>query len=361
MNAPQDRFELTLTRFIRATREKVFDAFVTPELMGAWNCPRGLAVQASADARVGGVYRLQMSARDGSRFVASGQYVELQRPARLAYTWSWEGAGPLPAGLNTLVEVDLLARDGGTELRMRHSGFPAAAVRDSHGQGWTSSLSRLNDLLDPQGTAGTLKLLGDPRSTYVRTARMAFAEKGVAITLVPAAPHSPEVLAVHPFGRIPALLDGETPLWETAAIVRFADECFGDAPLLTPASIAGRIACEQWISAINSYLYPTMVGRYVLQYVMPRGEGGQPDRKTIDQAVSEMPTQLAALEKVYARGDWLAGGALSAADLFLAPILFYVELFPEGQRLLTDMPNIRRAQGVMRQRASYVATQPPMS
>jgi glutathione S-transferase len=56
--------------------------------------------------------------------------------------------------------------------------------------------------------------------------------------------------------------------------------------------------------------------------------------------------------------DYLAGGALSFADLFLAPILASVEQMPEGQRLLTSMPNIRRAQAVMRARPSFSATAP---
>ena len=120
MNAPRETFELTLTRFIRAPHERVYDAFVTPALIGAWQCPRGMSVKASADACVGGAYRLQTRARDGSLHVALGNYTELQRPARIAYTWAWEGGGPLPEGLHTRVEVDLVARDGGTELRMRH-------------------------------------------------------------------------------------------------------------------------------------------------------------------------------------------------------------------------------------------------
>jgi glutathione S-transferase len=358
MNAPRETFELTLTRFIRAPREKVYDAFVTPALLSQWQCPRGMSVEASADARVGGAYRLQMRARDGSQHVAFGHYSELRRPEHLAYTWAWEGGGPLPEGLYTHIEVDLVARDGGTELRMRHGGFPAAAAVEPHRHGWTSCLNRLNDLVDPQGAAGTLTLLGDGRSTYVRTARMGFAEKGVAVTHRPAAPHSPEVLAVHPFGRIPALLDGPVPIWETSAILRFVDESFGAGPTLTPGRIADRVACEQWVSAVNSYLYDTMIRRYVLQVFFPKGEGGQPDRAVIDKALAEMPAQLGALERTYERGDFLAGSALSHADLFVAPILAYLHQLPESQRLLSDMPHTRRAFGAMRQRPSFVATDP---
>ncbi|MES1264092.1 MAG: SRPBCC domain-containing protein, partial [Variovorax sp.] len=103
----------------------------------------------------------------------------------MAYTWQWEGSdNPLP-GLQTLVEIDFVSKDDGTEIRMRHSGFPAETARRGHSQGWNSVLNRLNDLLDARGTAGTLTLYGVPASSYVRAARIGLAEKGVAYTLEP--------------------------------------------------------------------------------------------------------------------------------------------------------------------------------
>jgi glutathione S-transferase len=363
MNAPNETFETTMTRFVRATPAQVYAAFVQPELLARWQCPRGLTAQASVDLRVGGRYRLDMLARDGSHHVAVGEFTALEPGRRVCYTWTWEGGGPIPEGMNTLVEVDLAARNGGTELTMRHSGFHMAAVRDGHVQGWASVFNKLNDLLDPEGTAATLVLLGDPRSTYVRTVRMAFAEKGVAVTLKPAAPHSPEVLAVNPLGRIPALLDGPVPLWETSAIVRWVDECFGEAPLLVPtAGISARLQCERWVSMVNAHLYDTMVRRYVLQYVFPKGAGGAPDRAVIDAAVPEMAKQLTLLDQAYASGsDFLAGGALSMADLFVAPIMAYVSQMPEGRQLFTDLPHLRRAQAAIAARPSFKATEPPRS
>jgi glutathione S-transferase len=101
-----------------------------------------------------------------------------------------------------------------------------------------------------------------------------------------------------------------------------------------------------------------MVRRYVLQYIFPRGADGQPDRGVIDAALKEMPAQLAALDKAYGAGDWLAGGALSMADLFVAPILAYVERMPEGAALLAAAPNVKRAQATMRARASFIQTDP---
>ena len=357
MNTTAAALELRLTRFIRAPRERVFDAFVSAETMCAWQCPRGMQVAgASSDARVGGAWQLEMRARDGSRHVVGGRFRELRRPERLAYSWQWQGDGPMP-GVESEVSVDFVERDGGTELRLVHGGFPDAATRDAHAQGWGSCLNRLAGLVDERGSAATLTLLGDARSTYTRTARMALAEKGVAYAFEACAPHSPAVNAIHPFGRIPALRDGEFELWETSAILRYVDDGF-DGAQLTPVALSERVRSEQWVSAVNSYLYDAMVRRYVLQYLF--APGGAPERGVIDAALKDIRPQIRALDHAYRRGDFLAGGrALSFADLFVAPILAYVERMPEGAALLADAPDLRRAQAAIRRRASFTTTEPP--
>lgn len=55
MTAQAASFDLEMTRFIRAPREKVFVAFTNEAAMAAWHCPRGFHVgEVSADAQVGG-------------------------------------------------------------------------------------------------------------------------------------------------------------------------------------------------------------------------------------------------------------------------------------------------------------------
>ncbi len=349
-------FDLTLIRFIRAARENVFDAFVQAKHAQQWMCPRGMTIpEASFDARVGGRFRVTMQARDGEKFTAAGVYREIARPERLAYTWQWEGK-QMP-NIETLITVTFVKRAEGTELRMTHSGFPDAQMRDSHEEGWGSSLNRLTDILDERGQAATIVLLGDPRSTYVRTARMGLAEKGVKYTLQPVGPHTPEILAVHPFGRLPAFRDGRVALFETSAILRYVEEAF-PGPSILPGTIRDRARCEQWVSAINAYYYELMIRRYVLQYIFPKGADGKPDRATIDAAAKEMPAKLAILDGTYGERDVLAGKAVSMADLFLAPILHYVEQFPEGKQLLPNYPNLMRGQAAIRARPSFAATTP---
>ncbi len=349
-------FQLEMTRFIRAPREKVFDAFVQRDALAAWHCPRGMHVtDASSDARIGGRFRVAMTARDGSSFAAGGEYQVLDRADFLAYTWAWE-QGPM-AGRVTLIEVTLEARDDGTALHMRHSGFPDAMVRDGHVAGWQSVFNHLVDYLDPEGTAASLTLIGDPRSTYCRTVRMALAEKGVAYTHQPAAPHTPEVVAVNPFERIPVFRDGDIELYETRAILGYIDEGF-DGPSLQPlGGVASRARNEQWISVINCYFYDAVARRYVAHYLFPRGANGEPDRAAIDAALPEIDRQLAVFERAYGGRDYLVGSSASMCDYLLAPILCYLERYPEGAALLGKCPNIQHAQAVIRARESYIATQ----
>ncbi len=349
-------FELTLSRFIRAPREKVFDAFVTEKGVKSWMCPRGMGIpEASVDARVGGKFRLTMRARDGESFTAGGVYREVERPKRLTYTWAWEGKG-MP-NMETLISVSFAERDGGTEVTMTHSGFPDEALCDSHRQGWSSSLNKLVDTLDPRGSAATITLLGAPPSTYTWTARIGLAEKGVRYTIQEAAPHTPEILAVHPFGRVPALRDGDTELFETSAILRYVDESF-DGPPLLPQNIRDRARAEQWVSAINAYLYDLMIRRYVLQYIFPKGPDGKPDRATIDAALKEMSERLTILEQAYGKRAFLAGANPTLPDFLLAPILTYVEKMAEGKSLLEPFPKVRAALKAIQERPSFRESAP---
>lgn len=348
--------QLDLTRFIRAPRARVFEAFMSEAGFRAWMGPRGLTLpEVAVDARVGGRYRVAMQARDGDRFVVGGEYREIQRPDRVVFTWQWEGAG-MP-GLETIVSVTLVERDGGTEVRLTHSGFPDAGMRDAHTQGWRSSLNRLVDNLDERGSAASVVLLGVAASTYVRTARMGLAEKGLAYTFEQSAPHSPPIDAIHPWGKVPAFRDGDIELFETSAILRYVDESFPGAKL-AGGGILDRARAEQWVSAINSYCYQTMVSRYVLQYVFPRGADGKPDRAVIDAAAKEMEPQLATFERAYAGRDYLVGNNLTIADLFLAPIVAYLGGFPESAALLERSPNIRRAHAAIAARPSFKSTMP---
>ena len=85
----------------------------------------------------------------------------------------------------------------------------------------------------------TIEIIGIPGSTYVRAVRMACEEKGVPYELKPAMPHSPEILALHPFGKVPAMRHGDFELCESNAIATYIDRAFAGPPLFP-------IAVQEW-------------------------------------------------------------------------------------------------------------------
>ena len=119
---------------IDASPETVFDFFVDPHLMTQW---MGRAVD--VDPRPGGQFRCDI--RDET--VASGEYVAVEPPTRVVFTWGWEGGGPTVDPGQSTVEVLLDAEDDGTRVRLIHHDLPSAELARKHGHGWRHYLDRL--------------------------------------------------------------------------------------------------------------------------------------------------------------------------------------------------------------------------
>jgi uncharacterized protein YndB with AHSA1/START domain len=96
-----------------------------------------MGVSATLDPQPGGIYLVEV----GSGNMARGEFREVVPVSRLAYSWGWEKGPNLPPGAS-MVEIDLIPRNGGTLLRMTHSGVPAA-LAPSHRLGWAHYVARL--------------------------------------------------------------------------------------------------------------------------------------------------------------------------------------------------------------------------
>lgn len=121
---------------IAAPPATVFAFLTDPEKIVSW-----VGVEATTEAHPGGLYLLKGVASDHAR-VARGAFREVVPVHRLAYTFGWEGGQEVPPG-SSLIEIDLIERDGGTLLRMTHSGLPNEAQCVSHNTGWAHYLGRL--------------------------------------------------------------------------------------------------------------------------------------------------------------------------------------------------------------------------
>ncbi|MEO7734555.1 MAG: glutathione S-transferase family protein [Kofleriaceae bacterium] len=195
-------------------------------------------------------------------------------------------------------------------------------------------------------------LFGPAASSYVRTARMIALEKGVPHVLEPIELRSEAHGKLHPWRRVPVLRHGDITLYETSAIARYLDDV-GTGPSLLPRTPAARGVMEQWISAIHCYVYATLIEGYALKYVLPKLRGQAPDLDAIRAGVPNLERDLARLDTAYAHGGWIAGDALSLADLFVAPIVQTISMFPEGRAALGHTKHVSRALDQLASRDSF--------
>lgn len=207
----------------------------------------------------------------------------------------------------------------------------------------------------------TVVLHGYQYSVYLRIARLALAEKGVAYERVEVNPFAPEVpaayLAMHPFKRVPVLVHDGFVLYETGAITRYVDETF-PGPRLQPEAPRERARLTQIISIVDSYAYWPMV-RQVFAHSVFRPRVGEPvDAAAIAQGLEGSARALGALEALAAGGEFLVGRQLSLADLHLAPMIDCFVAAPQSLGVIAGYPKLATWWRAMQRRASLAATDP---
>jgi uncharacterized protein YndB with AHSA1/START domain len=123
---------------IDAPPETVFPYFTDPVRMTDW-----MGVAAVLDPRPGGTFRVEPNGRD----VVLGEYLEVDPPHRVVFTWGFERSDLLAAVGTSRVEVTLEPDGEGTRLTLLHHGLPEPA-RDPHAEGWAHYLARLMSVAD---------------------------------------------------------------------------------------------------------------------------------------------------------------------------------------------------------------------
>jgi uncharacterized protein YndB with AHSA1/START domain len=144
--------KVVVRRVVRASRERVFDAWTKPELMQHWYVGAKGTSRSTVDLRIGGAYSNEMllegqcadseggnvnTVPHGIRsYLHHGTYLEIVRPERLVFTWN------SPAAKDSRVTVELRAVDNGTEVTITHE-LLASDQLDSHHEGWSFALAGL--------------------------------------------------------------------------------------------------------------------------------------------------------------------------------------------------------------------------
>ena len=94
------------------------------------------------EPRVGGSFRIQMHGGDGECFDHRGEYLAIEPPSRLSFTWISEGTDHKP----TVVTVEFLERGTGTELVLTHQRLAPKAI-EGHREGWSDAIRVLDEVL----------------------------------------------------------------------------------------------------------------------------------------------------------------------------------------------------------------------
>jgi len=201
-----------------------------------------------------------------------------------------------------------------------------------------------------------LILYGLPHSNFVRACAMTALEKGASYDQELTGfrdMRSRELLAVAPFGKVPAMRHGEVVLFESLAIMRYIDLTFGPPDALQPADPLERIRMDQWFTAVMGAIDRHVVRDWALEYMFPTGPDRQPDEKKIARSRKAVARDLAILEEALADSGHLAGGSLSLADIVLVCTLDVLGRVDGGEDLLAAAPGVAAAMDALRARDSW--------
>lgn len=140
---PLPGLKLNLEREFEAPVETLFRVWTEQELVSRWWGPEGFTTQhCSVDARVGGTYRVSMRSPNGTDHTNIGEFLEVVPNERLVFTYAWEDEDGQPKH-PMMVSVHFESLGQRSRVQVAHSGLENEVARDSHGEGWESTLNRL--------------------------------------------------------------------------------------------------------------------------------------------------------------------------------------------------------------------------
>ena len=204
----------------------------------------------------------------------------------------------------------------------------------------------------------TPEIIGSRRSTYTQAACMVCEEKGIEYRLTERPLHAPEILAIHPFGKMPVLRHGDVQLFESKAIATYLDRSFPE-PYVFPSDPRLAALTEQWVSLVNTVIDRTIIRTYLFAYIAPGTADGSPDREAVEAVMPALREQIAVLDKAVAKTGYLVDDRFTFADINLLPILYRLQQLPEGAQALTAASDLALYYTRHAARPSFERTAPP--
>jgi len=134
-----NRIDLTVTRTIPASPEKIFDVWIDPKSPGGpWFGGEKVIVNPVVD----GLFYMAAKYQDRS-WPHYGRFIQLDRPRKIEFTWVSEAT----KGVESIVTLTMEPRGEETEVTLRHAGVPDDELGRQHKDGWTWILSAFAEAL----------------------------------------------------------------------------------------------------------------------------------------------------------------------------------------------------------------------
>ncbi len=145
----------------------------------------------------------------------------------------------------------------------------------------------------------------------------------VAVDLLGGEHKTPEYLRLNPNGKVPVLVDGEFPLWESHAIMQYLAEKSGEQDIY-PQELSARADVNRWLFW-SAYHFAPAAGLIIRERVSKRLVAGlgAPDPAEIARGEALFPQVAIVLDRHLAGKHWIAQDRLTLADFALAAPLMH--------------------------------------
>jgi uncharacterized protein YndB with AHSA1/START domain len=146
MSGQTGQLALDLRCVLDAPGERIYRTLTEPAELAKWWGPHGFTTpEIELNLSVGGGYHFTMQPPEGDPFHLAGEFLEIDPPRRLVYTFRWEE--PDPDDRETVVMLRLDAVGDATGVTLSQGEFATEARLALHRSGWTDSFEKLRNLL----------------------------------------------------------------------------------------------------------------------------------------------------------------------------------------------------------------------
>jgi glutathione S-transferase len=166
-----------------------------------------------------------------------------------------------------------------------------------------------------------MRIYGGLISPYVRKVCLVLEEKGLPYELTPLSPHAdhPEFRAASPFGRIPALVDGDFRLADSSAIVAYIESLYPERPMV-PGEARAR-GKAMWFDEFADTIFAASALKILFnRFVAPKLLRLPFNEETALEGEAELPGSLDYIESVAPKSGWLLGDEFTLADIAVATV-----------------------------------------